>query len=36
VTNYAGAPVTPEQVLATTPFIQQELIALIAEAGDNS
>ena len=36
VTNYAGASVTPEQVLATTPFIQQELIALIAEAGDNS
>jgi myo-inositol-1(or 4)-monophosphatase len=36
VTNYAGASVTPEQVLASTPFIQQELIALIAEAGDNS
>jgi myo-inositol-1(or 4)-monophosphatase len=36
VTNYEGASVTPEQVLATTPLIQKELIALIAEAGGNS
>ena len=36
VTNYEGAPVTPEQVLATTPLIQKELIALIAEAGGHS
>ena len=36
VTNYEGASVTPEQVLATTPLIQKELIALIAEAGGHS
>jgi myo-inositol-1(or 4)-monophosphatase len=36
VTNYAGEPVTPEQVLASSPLIQQELIALIAEAGGNT
>ena len=36
VTNYEGASVTPEQVLATTPLIQKELIALIAEAEGNS
>ena len=36
VTNYVGEPVTPEQVLASSPLIQQELIALIAEAGDNT
>lgn len=33
ITDYAGQPVTPRQVLATTPHIQKELIALIAEAG---
>jgi myo-inositol-1(or 4)-monophosphatase len=30
VTNYAGSSVTPAQVLASQPGIQQQLISLIA------
>jgi myo-inositol-1(or 4)-monophosphatase len=36
VTNYAGKPVTPAQVLASSPGVHAALVALIAESSDNA
>jgi myo-inositol-1(or 4)-monophosphatase len=33
VTNYAGDPVTPQQVLASNPQVHSAMISLIAESG---